>query len=145
MEAKLARLHVAARAALAFVFVYHGLAPKILWLSPVEAALASAHGLDPAFVSPMAGMLEVVLGIALLAWRTSLWPVYVAIAALVVLLLDVALVMPGLLIEAFNPVTVNVSALFIGYVVIVTQGHPLKPAPQPDGAVHDAARRSAPR
>ena len=122
MEAKLlARIHAAARAVLAFVFIYHGLVPKILWLSPTEAALAGAHGLYAPIISPIAGVGEILLGGALLLFKRTLVPVYAAIASLVVLLLDVAIMMPALLTEAFNPVTLNLAVIFIGYVVIVTQ------------------------
>ena len=124
VEAKLlARIHAAARAVLAFVFVYHGLVPKILWLSATEAALATAHGLYAPIVSPVAGAGEILLGGALLFMRRTLIPVYAAIASLVVLLLDVMIMMPTLLNEAFNPVTLNLAVIFIGYIVVVTQAH----------------------
>jgi len=123
VEAKLARIHIAARAVLAFVFVYHGLVPKILWLSTTEAALAAAHGLYAPIISPIAGVGEILLGGALLFLRRTLLPVYAAIAALVLLLLDVMIMMPLLLTEAFNPVTLNLAVMFIGYIVIVTQSH----------------------
>ena len=121
VEAKLARIHIAARCMLAFVFIYHGLVPKILWLSAMEAELASAHGVDASVISPLAGVLEILLGLSLVLWRRSLLPVYAAIALLAALLFDVMLVRPDLLIEAFNPVTLNLATMFIGYVVIVTQ------------------------
>jgi hypothetical protein len=126
MEAQLlARLHSAARAVLAFVFIYHGLVPKILWLSPTEAALATAHGLYAPVISPLAGVGEILLGGVILLWRKSLIPVHAAMAALVVLLLDVMIMMPMLLTEAFNPVTLNLAVMFIGYIVVVTQPHAL--------------------
>jgi hypothetical protein len=121
VEAKLAHIHRAARAVLAFVFIYHGLVPKILWLSTTETALAAAHGLYAPVISPIAGVGEILLGGVILFWRRSLLPVYAAIAALVVLLLDVMIMMPALLSEAFNPVTLNLAVIFIGYIVIVTQ------------------------
>lgn len=130
MEAKLARIHLAARAVLAFVFVYHGLVPKILWLSTTEAALAAAHGLYAPIVSPIAGVGEILLGGALLFLRRTLLPVYAAIAALVLLLLDVMIMMPALLSEAFNPVTLNLAVIFIAYVVIVTQSHAVAVRPR---------------
>lgn len=118
-----------ARAVLAIVFIYHGLVPKILWLSPIEAGLMRAHAFDPAFMSPLAGVGEILLGAALLLFRKTLVPVYVAIVLLIGLLLDVALVMPGLLAEAFNPVTLNLAALFVAYVVVTTQRPPAAAIP----------------
>lgn len=128
MEAKLlARLHLGARGVLAFVFIYHGLVPKILWLSPVEAGLVRAHALDPAFLSPLAGVGEILLGSAVLLFRKALMPVYAAVVLLIGLLLDVLVVMPGLLVEAFNPVTLNLAGIFIAWIVIMTQGTRLNP------------------
>ncbi|MGL6161570.1 DoxX-like family protein [Microbulbifer sp.] len=49
-----------------------------------------------------------------------LLPVYAGAALLVVLLLDVALVKPGLLIEAFNPVSINIVTLVLCYPVVIT-------------------------
>jgi len=130
VEAKLARIHIAARALLAFVFIYHGLVPKILWLSTTEAALATAHGLYAPIISPLAGVGEILLGGALLLFRRTLIPVYMAIASLIVLLLDVAIMMPALLMEAFNPVTLNLAVIFIGYIVVVTQSHAVAVRPR---------------
>ena len=56
-----------------------------------------------------------------LIFRYSLLPVYIAIAMLVILLIDVALIMPTLLAEAFNPVTINIATIVIAYFVCVTQ------------------------
>jgi hypothetical protein len=92
-----------------------------VWLSTTETALATAHGLYAPIISPIAGVGEILLGGALLFFRRTLLPVYAAIAALVLLLLDVMIMMPALLSEAFNPVTLNLAVIFIGYIVIVTQ------------------------
>ena len=44
-ERRLAQVAWLARLALALVFIWHGLAPKILWLSPDEVAMIGAHHL----------------------------------------------------------------------------------------------------
>ncbi len=51
------------------------------------------------------------LGIALLTIRRQRWPLLAAAAVLLVLLLDVALLSPHLLIQAFNPLSTNLAAL----------------------------------
>jgi hypothetical protein len=123
MEVKLlTRINLMARCALAFVFIYHGLVPKILWLSPVEAALTNAHQLDSAIISLIAGVFEIFLGLSILLLKRRLMPVYFAGLLLVVLLIDVMLVMPSLLIEAFNPVTINLVSIAMAYLVVIT--HP---------------------
>ncbi|MDH0625794.1 DoxX-like family protein [Pseudomonas chengduensis] len=116
-ERRLAQIAWLARLALALVFIWHGLAPKILWLSPDEVAMIAAHGLPdhplfaPQLVAAVGGIAEILLGILLLTVRRQRWPLLVAGAVLLVLLLDVALLSPHLLIQAFNPLSTNLAAL----------------------------------
>jgi uncharacterized membrane protein YphA (DoxX/SURF4 family) len=122
-ERRLAQIAWLARLALALVFIWHGLAPKILWLSPDEVAMIAAHGLPdhalfaPESIARIGGIAEILLGIALLAVRRQRWPLLVAGAVLLVLLLDVALLSPHLLIQAFNPLSTNLAALALCAVV----------------------------
>ena len=51
------------------------------------------------------------LGILLLPVRRQRWPLLVAGGVLLVLLLDVVLLSPHLLIQAFNPLSTNLAAL----------------------------------
>lgn len=116
-EVRLAQIAWLARLALALVFIWHGLAPKILWLSPDEVAMIEAHGLPdyplfaPEMIARIAGVAEILLGTVLLTVRRQRWPLLVAGAVLLALLLDVALFSPHLLIQAFNPLSTNLSAL----------------------------------
>ena len=116
-ERRLAQIAWLARLALALVFIWHGLAPKILWLSPDEVAMIAAHGLPdhplfaPQLVAAVGGIAEILLGILLLTVRRQRWPLLVAGAVLLVLLLDVALLSPHMLIQAFNPLSTNLAAL----------------------------------
>ena len=119
----LSKINSIARFTLAFVFAYHGLVPKILWLSPVEASLTNAHNLDAVIISPIAGILEIILALSILLFKNSLIPIYLAIVSLIALLLDVMLIMPSLLIEAFNPVTINLATIVIAYFVCITHKH----------------------
>ena len=100
-----------ARIALALVFIWHGLVPKILWLSPDELAMIQAHGLPaPEWVARIAGLAEIILGLLLL-WRHWRWPLLLAGVLLIGLLLDVAIFSPHLLLQAFNPLSTNLAAL----------------------------------
>ena len=66
-EAKtLRRINSIVRYTLAFVFIYHGLVPKVLWLSPVEAALANAHNLDANTLYPFLGFVEIGFGLSII-------------------------------------------------------------------------------
>ena len=119
----LSKVNSIGRYTLAFIFAYHGLVPKILWLSPIEVSLANAHNLNAVVASPLAGVLEIILALSILLLKKSLIPVYFAMILLIVLLLDVMIIMPSLLIEAFNPVTINLATIVIAYFVCITQIH----------------------
>ncbi len=121
----LSKINLTARFTLAFIFAYHGLVPKILWLSPIEALLTSAHNLDAVFFSPIAGVFEIILACSIIILKKSLIPIYLAMALLIALLLDVMLIMPSLLIEAFNPVTINLATIIIAYFICITHKHAL--------------------
>ena len=62
-------------------------------------------------ITRIGGVAELSLGIVLLTIRRQRWPLLVAATVLLVLLLDVALLSPHLLIQAFNPLSTNLAAL----------------------------------
>ncbi|AYF86059.1 DoxX-like family protein [Pseudomonas sp. JS3066] len=108
----LRRFAMLARCGLAFLFLYHGLVPKLLWLSTDERLMIAAHGLTHVErVATLAGLAEIILALLLLGVRQSRWPLVLAAFLLAGLLLDVALFTPGLLIQAFNPLSTNLVAL----------------------------------
>jgi len=108
----LVRINWIARGGLAFMFAYHGLVPKLLWLSQGERTMIQAHGIEQVqvFVT-LAGVGEVVLALWILLSPRSAWPIAVAALALAGLLVDVAVFSPAMLREAFNPVSLNVAGL----------------------------------
>lgn len=121
-NSKLTHITFISRLSLGFLFIYHGLVPKILWLSPVETHLVSLSGLDVLnnIISLLAGIGEVLLGGSIIFFRKSIIPIYMAMAILLLLLLFVALVSPEYLVEAFNPVTTNILGLGFCYLVWFT-------------------------
>lgn len=121
-----------ARFTLAFIFVYHGLMPKLLFLSATELALNTAHGVPLPVahqVAVLGGVAEVVLGLLMACLPRQIWPVKIAMLLLLVLLCDVAFFMPHLLVEAFNPVSINVAGLALG--AIVCRAHGLRRLARP--------------
>lgn len=117
---KLSRVSFVSRLLLGFLFIYHGLVPKILWLSPDEINLVSASGLavPASIISPLAGLGEVVLGCMIIFLRSSLVPVYLAVLLLLSLLVFVGIASPEYLIGAFNPLTTNILGLGFCYLII---------------------------
>lgn len=120
----LCKINLISRLALGLVYIYHGLVPKILWLSEIEKQLVVAGGFNPEHVhwlSPLAGVAEIILGSTIIYFRQYLAPVYIAAGALIGLLLYVAVLQPELLIEAFNPVSTNLMGLIFCYLIMLTQ------------------------
>jgi hypothetical protein len=108
----LVRINWIARGGLAFMFGYHGLVPKLLWLSPGERTMIQSHGISQVeLFANIAGAGEIVLALWLLLAPRSSWPLTVAATALLGLLLDVAIFNPSMLRDAFNPVSLNVAGL----------------------------------
>ncbi|WP_369959401.1 DoxX-like family protein [Pseudomonas benzenivorans] len=123
VECRLQQIALVARTALALVFLWHGLVPKILWLSPDEVAMIEAHGLPAAAqVAMLAGVAEVLLAALLMLLRRRRWPLLLAGLVLVGLLVDVALFSPHLLIQAFNPLSTNLAALALCLLAWLAEG-----------------------
>ena len=122
---KLTHVLMISRVLLGFLFIYHGLVPKILWLSVVEIHLVSISGIGvPAKIaSPLAGIGEIVLGCAIIFLNKSNTPVYIATTVLLLLLFFVAVASPVYLIGAFNPVTTNILGLGFCYFILFASEH----------------------
>lgn len=92
------RINRLSRLCLGFVFFYHGLVPKILWLSPTEIQIVELHNLSWSAnkISAIAGIFEIALALIIVFFNKTLMPVYIAMILLWVLLVDIALVLPCL-------------------------------------------------
>jgi hypothetical protein len=94
----------------AFVWIWHGLIPKLLFHDAVESAMLSDAGIAAHWL-PLIGAAEVVFGmIGLFAWRWRGFFVMTG-AAMVGALAAVTVGSPASLTAAFNPVTLNLSVL----------------------------------
>lgn len=114
---RFALIHAFARLGVAFIWLWQGLMPKLLFPSRDEVAMLEAVGLpiDSLF---FIGIFELMLAAAALAlWR---WRGFflLNVLAMVGALATVALSSPAYLVTAFNPVTLNIATIvlsFIGY------------------------------
>jgi uncharacterized membrane protein YphA (DoxX/SURF4 family) len=112
-----------ARLTVAFVWLYHGLIPKLIYPQPDELAILHGAGIPSSF-APMAltlvGLGEVAFGImVVLAWWQR-WPLIVSIALMFLATVSVALSSPGLLVAAFNPVSLNVLLVAVSLVGLLS-------------------------
>ena len=119
---KLAYINTISRLSVAFVYFYHGLIPKIIWLDDVEVLMDEAHniGIKSETIALIGGITEITLSLAIIFFKKSLLPIYLAIGLFVVLLIDVAIMLPELLIKAFNPLTINTVCLALCLIVIIS-------------------------
>jgi len=114
-----ALIHAIARLALATVWIYHGLVPKLLARHPDELDLLRRAGI-PGGAAPaillVLGWAEIGFGaVLLLAWSHR-WLLLVSMALVGVAGLVVAVTAPGYLVAAFNPVSLNLLVVALGAV-----------------------------
>jgi hypothetical protein len=103
-------IYAICRAAVCFVWIWHGAVPKLLLHRPEELQMLLASH-TPAVALPWIGAGEVVLGLAgLVFWRR---PHFLSLSAvlMVAALAAVIATSPSALGGAFNPVTLNVSVI----------------------------------
>jgi hypothetical protein len=118
---RFALIHAFARLGIAFIWLWQGLMPKLLFPSRDEVAMLDAVGL-PIDSLVFIGVFELILAVVALAlWR---WRGFFLLNALamIVALATVALSSPAYLVTAFNPVTLNTATLvlsLIGYFAAV--------------------------
>jgi hypothetical protein len=112
---RMALIHAVARWGIAFIWLWQGLVPKLLFANTDEQTMLLAGGLSPEFL-PAIGALEVTIAVATLGlwrWRPFfLWNGLAMVAAVIA----VALNSPSYLVGAFNPVTLNAGVMLLSIV-----------------------------
>lgn len=103
------------RIALAFVWIYQGSVPKLVCQSPVELELLTHLGPASGFLCSAMGYGEILFGILLLLtpWR---WPFVLNMLSMLGLFAYVSLTEPYLLVQPFNPVTLNVAVIALSFI-----------------------------
>ena len=110
-----------ARFTIAFVWIYHGLVPKLLHVAPLELLMTASFGLSEEhsyLLTKAAGMVEVAFGLLFAVFYQQKWINYASIAGLSGLLLYAVLFVPVALAEAFNPVTTNTPVIVLGLILL---------------------------
>jgi uncharacterized membrane protein YphA (DoxX/SURF4 family) len=109
------------RIAIAFVWIYQGIFPKLLGPHPDEIAMGMAFGLteqDALLSSYASGAMEIVFGLLVLWLYRMRWPYVVTAAAMVVLFLFTAVYAPQWLYSAFNSTTLNLAVFALSIVAL---------------------------
>jgi len=116
-------IYAISRVVVAFIWIYHGLVPKLLSANPDEAAMSRAAGIGPEHLRAVlqaVGLAEMVFGLALLAaWRAG--SLFVVTSLLMIAgLMIVAIKSPAYLTAAFNPVTLNVAMIALSAIGLLS-------------------------
>jgi len=113
-----------ARTILGLSWIYQGLFPKLFTVAPLEQAMTATVGLSEPLsysLTKTAGVLEVLMGLALLHYYRSSKLIIANIIILLALCGFVALQLPVLLVEAFNPVTTNIPLIGLSFILLRAQ------------------------
>jgi uncharacterized membrane protein YphA (DoxX/SURF4 family) len=119
-------IYTVARAGLVLVWLYHGLLPKLLFHNADELRMISRvaiPGISTPAALPVAGGLEVCLGIAILILWKSRWPLWLAIPLMMLALVSVAVTSPEYLTAALNPVTLNLSVAALAAIALLVRDY----------------------
>jgi hypothetical protein len=119
---RLSLAHAISRIAIAAVWIYHGLVPKLLERRPEELSMLVASGAPEDLSQSMltlVGLAEIALGLLfIVAWRAR-WLFIANIVLMIASFSVVAIVSSQSLVAAFNPVTLNglmIAVSGIGYI-----------------------------
>ena len=119
-------IHVVARLALAVVFAYQAVVPKLLTRNVDEIAMLRDAGVEAGALAATLtglGVLELAFaGVLLRAWHRR-WPVLVCLASMLLATVLVGLNSPRYLEAAFNPVALNIAVACLAGVDLLVLGN----------------------
>lgn len=114
-----------ARYVIGLTWIYHGLFPKLLQIAPLEQAITGSLGFSEEITYLLikgAGVGEVIFGVVFI-WLYRVKAVLLLnLAGLAGLSIFAAVLMPYILLEAFNPVTTNIPLMVLGYLLLQQTG-----------------------
>jgi hypothetical protein len=118
-------VHFVARAGLALVFVYQGLAPKLLAAHRDEVAMLLDFGVAADNIEAMLrilGLAEVAFAFAVLIFWHRRWPSWLCLGLMFLAVAVVAVNSPRFLDAAFNPVSLNLAVACLAAVDLLVLG-----------------------
>jgi uncharacterized membrane protein YphA (DoxX/SURF4 family) len=105
-------VYALSRLTVAFVWLYHGLIPKLIYHNPEELSMLRDAGISnsllPTAMSSL-GIIEVCVALVLVFFWKARWPLWLTLVAMISAVLAVGITSPGFLTAAFNPVTLNLA------------------------------------
>lgn len=119
-------LHYMSVCMLSFMWIYHGLVPKLLMpgageYALMEQTLGAASTTLVTTVLIIAGSLEILAGMLLWRWHRSAWPYWLKIIVLPLLAILVMIPSPAFIGMPFNPVTLTVAMMGSSLVALLSR------------------------
>jgi hypothetical protein len=121
---RFAILHQVATATIAFVWIYQGAVPKLMFRQSEEIAMLQDAGISASAANSalsLIGFAEIVLGVLVILFSKFRWPFVLTFVLMIIATASVAVHSPARLIAAFNPVSLNVlmaAMAVVGWVCI---------------------------
>jgi uncharacterized membrane protein YphA (DoxX/SURF4 family) len=116
-------VYALARLTVAFVWLYHGLIPKLIYRNADELSMLRDAGIPPSHL-PAAmsslGIIEVCIALVLFIFWKARWPLWLTIIGMISALLTVGITSPSFLTAAFNPVTLNLSVAALALIGLLS-------------------------
>jgi len=113
------------RLTLAFIWLYHGAVPKLLYHNPDELRMLSEAGVPHAqllnWVS-LFGWLEIGFAGVLITFWKACWPLWCTIALMFAATVGVSTNSPAYLTAAFNPLTLNLAVTVLAAIGLLLAG-----------------------
>lgn len=106
-------------------WIYHGLFPKLMKISPLEQAMTGGLGFSNEITYMLikaAGVGEILFGVIFISLYKFRIIQLFNLAGLLGLLFFAAAITPYILLEAFNPVTTNIPLMVLGYYLLQQSG-----------------------
>jgi hypothetical protein len=116
-------IHGLAAVALAFIWIWHGLVPKLLLLHADEVAILAEAGLPAAWLSPAAyavGLLELLFGLAFIPLAHRRWPWLLTMGLMIAATAGVLVNSPQRAGAAFGPVTLNLAVAVLAAIGLLS-------------------------
>jgi hypothetical protein len=120
--------HALAAAAVAFVWLWHGIVPKLAGPHPDELAMLADAGVAEPWMTRLtlaAGVVETAFGLSFLPLSRQRWPWVATAALMIAAMIGVVATSPHVVVGAFGPVTLNLSVAALAAIGLVSLGdHP---------------------
>ena len=114
------------RLTIAFIWLYHGAVPKLLYHNPDEIRMLTDAGVSPSHLLPwisLFGWLEVSFALILIIFWRARWPLWCTIAAMFAATSAVGINSPPYLTAAFNPLTLNLAVAVLAAIGLLAAGN----------------------